>query len=141
MLDDRRQTVSDRIGDLGGAVVTVDGEARAIAGVEVVLGCRSNGVARELLGNGGALHRHARLANLEAELALEAERARVVGGLEQPHTGETCATLEHPTHERSTDPRVLDRRVDRDRPDAGDRRPLVQEAAADDPALQLGDAP
>jgi len=54
-----------------------------------------------------------------------------------------CAVARHPIehvgHQRRTDAPVLCGRIDGDRPQPDDRRTFVDEIAADDPAVLLGD--
>ena len=63
------------------------------------------------------------------------------GGLQQPHSG--CApfvrTVEHSLHQPAPDRSVLRGRINRDRPDAGDRAALIDEVAADQRSVLLGD--
>ena len=79
-------------------------------------------------------------AHVITELGVQRERAVVVARLHQADPRR--ALLDRPpldvVHERATDLAVLDVRVDRDGPDPDDRRPFVEEVAADDPSVELG---
>jgi len=61
--------------------------------------------------------------------------------LQQPDPGGTALarTVEHRAHQQASDRLVLRRRIDRDRPDAGDRPAFVEKVAADDVSVLLGD--
>ena len=65
----------------------------------------------------------------------------MIGRLDQPDPRE--APLRHPIkdvlHQLASDCAVLHGRINRDRPDTSHGRTLIEEVAADDPAVKLGD--
>ena len=64
----------------------------------------------------------------------------MVAGLDQADAAEPAflGARHHRLHQRAAGAVVLDRRVDRDRPDRADRVALVQEIATDDASDVLG---
>ena len=75
-----------------------------------------------------ALNDAQRLADIEAELRVERQRAAVVRRLHKAHAGDPAValTLERRLHKRSPGPGVHCLRLDGDRPDANDGRALVE---------------
>jgi hypothetical protein len=61
--------------------------------------------------------------------------------LQQPHAGKPLLgrALEHGKHQPATNPSILQRGIDGDRTYPADRTPLVEEIAADNPPVHLGD--
>jgi hypothetical protein len=98
-------------------------------------GCRS----RDLPPRRIARHAGEQLADREAELGVERQRPGVVARLQEPDP--RCRPLDAAPHDvlhqSTAHATVLDGRVDRDRSDAVDGRPPVQEVAADDSAVRL----
>jgi hypothetical protein len=101
---------------------------------------RTHIVAREFEAQWRPVHFRYRLAGLEAELCVETQGTIVKGGLQQPDPGMSLArAVKHGAHQPAPDRLVLRRRIDRDRPDAGDRPAFVEEVAADDISVLLRD--
>src|SRR5919202_3997145 len=140
MLDHLCRPLPDRVQQFARTVVAVHESAHLVAGFDVLLAGRSDSIAGHPLRDWRALQREHRLADLEAELRVQAERAIVVRSLEQAHARDALLlrTLEHVEHQAPANPQVLDLRVDRDRADTRDHRALVEEVAPDDPTIQLG---
>ncbi len=63
----------------------------------------------------------------------------MIAGLEQPHSNKTTLprSLHHRLHQRTAYLAVLERGIDRDRPNTGDRVALIQEIAADNSTVDL----
>src|SRR5689334_14164076 len=75
-----------------------------------------------------ALENAQRLARIESQLSVETERTAMIRRLDEPHAGKVArrGAFHHRLHQAPPDRAVLDRRVDGNRPDAGDRIALVE---------------
>jgi hypothetical protein len=78
---------------------------------------------------------------METELGIKRERAVVVSGLQQayPRGLALCGAAQNVLHQTPAHATVLSRRIDGNRPNAGNAGSLIKEIAADDSALVFGD--
>ena len=140
MLNDAGRSRRDRIVEFTAAVVSVNPLAQRIAGRYVGRAGRTYIVAREFQVQWGPVDFGYRLAGLEAELCVEAQGTIVKGGLQQPDPGgmSLARAVKHSAHQPAPDHLVLQRRVNCDRPDAGDRPALVEKVTTDNMSFLLG---
>ena len=129
----------DRLANLAVADVTMHPEAEGVAGGLVLGRRRADVIPGHRQAERRAVHRAERLTDVEAELRVQAERPVVVGDLHQAHAGGALLRrpVQHRGHQRASHVVVLRRWVHAHRPDRGDGRALVQEAAAQDAAVPL----
>src|SRR5438477_4638347 len=133
MLDDPGRPLPDRIAELTTAMVSVDPVVQCVASWDVAFHRRPHLIARQTDPQRLAVELRHRLARLEAELRIEAERTIVVGGLQESDPGEAAApaTLHRIEHEATADRVVLRGGIDRNRADAGNRTAFIHKVAAD----------
>ena len=135
----------DGVAKLAVSVVAVDAQAELAAGGEVGLARRLGRRGRERLSAGGvSLEDRQRLADDEAELCVERERAVVVGRLDEPDARRTAIALAlaaPPPSAPGRRRRPVPSGSTVDRADSGDHPALVDERAAEHLAGALGDEP
>src|SRR5258706_2088338 len=139
-LDDPGATLGDGVLQLAIPAVSVDAKAKRIAGLDILLACRSHGMPWDFRADGGPLHASQMFAYLEAESRIKRERAAMIARLHQPDAGKALVigALHHRFHQPPADAVILHVRVDRDRTDTGDGAALIQKIAAGDLAFDLG---
>jgi len=131
----------DGLHEFDASVVAVDANTQRIALVDVVGRRPAHSVPRHVQRERWPLHGDERLANLEPQLCIQGQGARVIGGLDQSHprTPALGNALQNCLHESASDHPVLGRGIDGDARNTGNGRALVEESAPDDAALELGD--
>ena len=140
MFDHRRGLLIDGVAQFAGAIEAMDLAAQPVARGLVGGGRRSNLMARQFPPERLSLKDRNRLAGAEAELGIEAERSIVEAGLKQAYARGLPArgTVQDVLHQPAADTPVLPRRIDGDGPDTDDVRTLVEEVAAGNAAIDLG---
>ncbi len=78
-----RGPLFDRIEQVPFPLEAMHLEVQAIARRDILLRGRSNGTSRHAGGDRRALHRHKRLADVEAQLRIKRQRAGVIARLQQ----------------------------------------------------------
>jgi hypothetical protein len=98
-------------------------------------------MARDVEGEKWTLHGDKQLTHLEAELGVERQGPTVVRRLKQAQSGTMALSspLDPSFHELATNCTVLDCGIDRDRAYPNNRRSFIQDIAANDAAIHLGD--
>src|SRR6266404_1263301 len=88
MLDDACRPLLDRIAKLAPTIVPMDPLAQRVAGSQIRFCGRPHVVTWKSDAQGRSVQLRNRLAGLEAELGVQAQRSIVVGRLQQPDPGE-----------------------------------------------------
>src|SRR5271170_1701125 len=111
--DDGGVAGPERVAHLPSPVMTVYAHTQPAAFVEVALLRRSHDASGDREIERRALENAQRLARIEAQLGIEAERAAMVRRLHQPHAGEVASrsAFHHGLHQAPADRAILDHRV------------------------------
>jgi hypothetical protein len=143
VFDDGRPSPFARLHELGAPVVAVDTNTERIAHLGVIARRPAHGVSGHGQRQRRPLHGDQRLADLEPQRCIQGQGTDVVGGLDQSHPRVSTVgdALESCLHQPASDHLVLGRGIDGDARDTGNVRALVEEDAADDAVLELGDHP
>lgn len=115
-------------------------EAHAVAGLQIGFDCFANGVSGNLKIERCSLHHRERLARDESQLRVQRKGADVITGLKEPNAGNAlfCSSRHAVAHQCATNSLILHSRINRDRSDACNRRPLIHKIAANDLVIDFG---
>ena len=140
MLHDRRSSFLDRIEHFCAAMEPMHFEAHAVAGLQIGFDCFANGVSGNLKIERCSLHHRDWLSRDESQLRVQREGAGVITGLKEANAGNApfCSSRHAVAHQCASNSPILHSRIDRDRTDACDRRPLIHKIAADDLVIDFG---
>ena len=140
MLHDGRSSFLDRIEHFCAAIEPMHFEAHAVAGLQIGFDCFANRVSGNLKIERCSLHHRQWLARDESQLRVQREGAGVITGLKEANAGNApfCSSRHAGAHQCAANSPILHSRIDRDRTDACNRRPLIHKIAADDLVIDFG---